>query len=150
MPRNGLAVVDWAVVGPRALAWLEKELPQRTSLRGIMDDCVAALGVPGLQSHRLIDWLGHGKARPVWQRLKQTLKTPASPVAPKSLVEFMKDKKRAACQICSLDAEVRAQLAKAGEQGIKVADQVDWLIHEVGVAVTRADLDSHRSQRHEA
>lgn len=71
-----------------------------------------------------------------------TAKTPT-----RSLVEFVKDKKRKACAVCSLPAEVRTQLATAREKKITRADVLEWLKSE-GIAIKAEDLAAHTNGHH--
>ena len=147
MPRNGLAKIDWSSIGPRALAWLTEETPRRHTLRGLLVDCHAALGVPGLRQGRLSDWLCEQRPEE-WAAIRRTLGTghavAAMPAASgRSLTDYLLEKKRAACAVCALPADVLAQLAAASEKGIKVADRLEWLAAEYGAHLTRTDLEAH-------
>ena len=166
MSRNGIAVVDWKTWGPRVLAWLAAEAPRRTTVNGLAADCAAALGSP-LRADRLQDWLLES-ARAEWSAIKRTLgsangngarppaKAPvgepeSAPALPaRTLAEFLRDKRKAGCPVCTLSPEILHCLAEAANKGTaKVPEQVEWLNIDCGARVTVAELTSHRSGRHE-
>lgn len=70
-----------------------------------------------------------------------------------SLLEFANAKERAmkreACVICKLPAQVRAQLAQAGERGITRKMQIAWLQEVHRVKVGTSDLQAHFLGRHD-
>lgn len=70
--------------------------------------------------------------------------------SPTSLVDFVKAKKRAACPVCQLPEEVRAQLKEARSKKITRSVQLEWLRDEVGVEIDDLDLNSHIAGRHES
>lgn len=74
----------------------------------------------------------------------------AKPKEPKSLVDFVKAKKRADCPVCALPEEIRAQLHAASEKKIYRADQLAWLKEECGHPISGEDLNRHYSGRHAA
>ena len=65
------------------------------------------------------------------------------------LMDFMRAKRREACPVCKLPAEVRAQLDTASDKGIKRKDVLEWLRTIVGVPITDAELTAHRTGRHD-
>jgi len=68
----------------------------------------------------------------------------------RTLIEFVKDKKRASCPVCQLPADVLEQLRTAQEKKITRATQLAWL-HEVhGVKITDEHLAVHYGGRHNA
>ena len=64
------------------------------------------------------------------------------------LADFMRAKKRAACKVCQLPADVLEQLAAARSAKIRRPDMLDWLRTEVGSDITDAELTAHYSARH--
>lgn len=69
---------------------------------------------------------------------------------PRSLVRFMRDKRREGCPVCALDPAVRQQLAEASTRKIPRAVQLEWLHAEVRTKVTADDLSQHVNGRHDA
>jgi hypothetical protein len=69
--------------------------------------------------------------------------------ASRSLVDYTMDKKRAACPICSLPTDIRAQLLEARNRKIRIPEQIEWLAAEHGIKLARAHFDTHTSARHE-
>lgn len=67
----------------------------------------------------------------------------------RTLTDYMKAKKRAACPVCQLSDTVRRQLVEAREKGIRRRDQLEWLRVEVGADITDADLTQHVNGRHD-
>ena len=67
----------------------------------------------------------------------------------KSLVDFVKAKKRANCPVCALSDAILAELADARTKKITRGTQLDWLQAEHHVKLTSALLDAHYSGRHE-
>lgn len=72
-----------------------------------------------------------------------------SPKAHRSLVQFVRDKKRAGCPVCMLPEAVRAEIEAARSRKIGRAEQIEWLKSEHRVTITRAQFDAHHSGRHE-
>jgi hypothetical protein len=66
-----------------------------------------------------------------------------------TLLDFMREKKRAGCAICALPDAVRAQLLSARDKKIRRADQIEWLRSVIGAEITHRDLDSHYAGRHD-
>jgi hypothetical protein len=66
-----------------------------------------------------------------------------------TLLDFMRDKKRAGCAVCALPDTVRTQLLAARDKKIRRADQIEWLRTVIGAELTSRDLDSHYSGRHD-
>lgn len=70
-----------------------------------------------------------------------------------ALVDHAREKrmeqKRALCPVCKLSAEVRRQLAEAGDRGITRKEQVAWLKEAVGADITISQLTTHFSGRHD-
>lgn len=66
-----------------------------------------------------------------------------------SLMEFVKERRRAECGICALSDEVRAQIAGASDKKIKRPVVIDWLQKEHDVKVTEDDLARHVNARHD-
>ena len=69
--------------------------------------------------------------------------------ASRSLLQFVKDKRREKCEVCRLDPEVRAQLRDAANKKIAVSVQLQWLHEETGIIVTPEQVNAHRGGRHE-
>lgn len=68
---------------------------------------------------------------------------------PRSLVDFMRAKRRAACKVCQLPDDVREQLRTASDKDIKRRDVLEWLRTEVGSDITDAELTSHKAGHHD-
>lgn len=68
---------------------------------------------------------------------------------PRSLLEFMRDKRKATCQLCALPDAVRAELNAAREKKIPREVQKEWLKAECGISVTSQEMDFHRLGRHD-
>lgn len=154
MANNGHGYIQWREAGPRVLAWLRAEAPRRSTVNGLAADCAAALGPP-LRGDRLQDWLLES-AGADWRAIKALIGTgngngshgatvpSGSTSSPgRSLADYLKAKKCAACPVCQLPDDVKGQLAAASERGIKVADRLEWLTAEYGARITRADLEAH-------
>ena len=157
--RNARAVIDWPTLGPRALAWLRAEVPQRHTLRNILVDCEAALGAR-LRHGRLSDWLNQSATlRAEWVAIKRTLgtgdATGTGPYAPTgasassslvpggpSLDDFMLAKRREGCKICALPEDIR-QMLTAGAKKYTRPELIDWLDKGHGVVLTVADFTAH-------
>lgn len=69
-------------------------------------------------------------------------------VTPRSLVDFVKEKKRADCLVCRLPTDVREQVEAASDKRILRNEVVAWLNEECGVAATTKDLERHTQGRH--
>lgn len=67
----------------------------------------------------------------------------------RSLVQFVRDKKREGCPICALPAEVIDQIKTAVTRKISRAEQIEWLATEYQVTVTKGQFETHVSARHE-
>lgn len=67
----------------------------------------------------------------------------------RSLVDFMRAKKRRDCPVCRLPDVLRAQLADARGKKVRRTDQLEWLAAEHGIKLTAAQFDTHHSGRHE-
>ena len=66
----------------------------------------------------------------------------------KTLVEFVKDKRRADCVICNLPEEVLAQVRVATDKDINRRQVKEWLESEYQIKVTEADQVLHTNGRH--
>lgn len=64
------------------------------------------------------------------------------------LADFMRAKKRAACKVCRLPADVLDQLLAARTAKIRRPDMLEWLRTEVGADITDVELTAHYSARH--
>lgn len=69
--------------------------------------------------------------------------------APRSLTQFVQDKKRADCPVCALNPDIRAEIQSARTKKIKRETVLEWLRAECGIAINSADFDRHHSARHE-
>lgn len=67
----------------------------------------------------------------------------------RSLVQFVRDKKRVGCPVCTLPRTVREEIEAARSRKITRAEQIEWLAAEHGVTITRAQFDAHHSGRHD-
>lgn len=67
----------------------------------------------------------------------------------RSLVDFVRAKKKRDCPICRLPAEIRQQLQDAREKKIRRSEQLEWLAVEYGIKLTAAQFDTHNSARHD-
>lgn len=67
----------------------------------------------------------------------------------RSLVEFQRDKRRAACVVCSLPSDLYEQLKLARARKISQVEAIDWLKEEEGITITRADFSTHNSAHHD-
>lgn len=75
---------------------------------------------------------------------------PAKPSRkPKSLVEFVRAKRRVGCKLCALPEVIRAELAAARTKKIPRTLQLEWIKAEHRIVLTIADFDSHFSGKHE-
>lgn len=66
-----------------------------------------------------------------------------------SLVDFMRQQRKAACSVCKLPEAVRAQLATASDKGITQKHVLEWLHTALGEPITKDELTSHRNGRHD-
>ena len=67
----------------------------------------------------------------------------------RSLLRYVKDKRREGCPVCKLPPDTLAQLRDAAAKKVSVTLQLDWLRHEIGVTITSEQINSHRGGRHE-
>lgn len=78
---------------------------------------------------------------------------PKAEAAIMALAEYVRgkrlDEKRAVCPVCRLGAEVRKELAIAGQRGYTRKEQVGWLREVVGVEITALELQAHFAGRHD-
>lgn len=68
----------------------------------------------------------------------------------RSLVEFVKAKKRADCPVCALPDAIREQIVGASDKKIKRPEIVAWLNEECGYSIQAGDLEKHVNARHAA
>lgn len=73
----------------------------------------------------------------------------ALPVQPRSLVGYVRDKKKVGCKLCALPKEITEQLRGAGRRKITVPDRLEWLEKEVGVRVTEEEFALHVKGLHD-
>ncbi len=69
--------------------------------------------------------------------------------AKRSLVQFVRDDRKARCPVCKLPTEIRAQLREAKDKRISVATQLHWLKEEYKIVLTVEQINAHRGGRHE-
>lgn len=68
-----------------------------------------------------------------------------------TLVEFVKQQRRANCRVCKLPVEVRGQVGRtASEKKISREQQVEWITLVTGVKITADELTAHVNGRHDA
>jgi hypothetical protein len=65
-----------------------------------------------------------------------------------SLDEFLMQKKRAACPVCSIKEPVRSMVQEAKKKGHKQSDIIEWLQACHRITVTPQELTAHMAQRH--
>lgn len=68
---------------------------------------------------------------------------------PRSLVEFVRAKKRAGCKVCALPEAIRVELTGARTKKIPRAEQIEWLATDHHITVTSAEFDAHYSGKHD-
>ena len=68
----------------------------------------------------------------------------------RSLAEYVRDKRRAECPVCSLPDDLRSQMANASDRKIKRSVVLAWLQEEHGHTLTDMDLTSHHSGHHDS
>jgi len=159
------AVTNWEVWGPRIVAWLKAELPQRRTMNRVYEEAAAAF--PESRCNRgslrqyllkLPEWAtlraSLGSGQPAGASVgpaRQPTRPPQEAQMPKrSLDEFLRDKKKAECPVCHLPPEIRAQLQHASEHNsAKLVEQCEWLRAECGVDILPSQLTAHRSGGHE-
>lgn len=66
-----------------------------------------------------------------------------------SLVEYVRERRRADCVVCRLTEEVRKQITTAADKKIKRAVVIAWLQEEQGVTISEDDLTVHANARHD-
>jgi hypothetical protein len=66
-----------------------------------------------------------------------------------SLLEYVRERRRAECSVCALPDALRDQMAKASERKIKRAVVVAWLLDEHGHTITEDDINAHVNGRHD-
>ena len=67
---------------------------------------------------------------------------------PQTLTAFVQSQKRAACAVCSLPEEIRAQL-RAASKDITRRTIRAWLIAEYGKAPAESEMTRHSNGHHE-
>jgi hypothetical protein len=168
-------IAHWDILGPRVRDWLVAEAHKRTNIAQVYTDCLEALGVPGLSRQALRQ--GIRRYVPEWRQLVvglpqkgvrvpvqgiPGLSTPAlsladsatgptspAPSAGRSLVDFVRAKRREGCKVCRLPPEVLVQLRDASAKKIPRSQQLEWLATDYGIVIDPSELDSHRIGRHE-
>ena len=67
----------------------------------------------------------------------------------RSLIQYERAKRRAACAVCSLPEELRAQVRAASDKKIKQGVVLEWLREEHHVTLARQDFVSHGAAHHD-
>lgn len=67
----------------------------------------------------------------------------------RSLVDFMKAKRRDLCAVCRLPDDIRAELRTVRQKKISRTDVLAWLNDECKAKIAVADLDGHRNGHHD-
>lgn len=81
---------------------------------------------------------------------RATAKPTKTPKAePRSLLQFMRDKRKLTCKICQLPQSVRDELAAARAKKVPRALQLEWLQAEVGLSISGEELEVHKQGRHD-
>jgi hypothetical protein len=65
------------------------------------------------------------------------------------LIQFVRDKKRVGCPVCSLSDTIRSEIESARTRKIGRPEVIEWLKAEYKVTISRAQFDAHHSGRHE-
>lgn len=66
-----------------------------------------------------------------------------------SLVEYVRERRRAECPVCRLPDAIRQQMAGASDKKIKRTVVLSWLKDEHKIDVTDSDLTTHYSAKHD-
>lgn len=77
-------------------------------------------------------------------------KKPTTAPEPRSLVAFVRLKKRNGCKICRLPPDIRKQLREAGEKKISVGVRLEWLREELKTPITKDELEQHLRGGHDS
>ena len=67
----------------------------------------------------------------------------------RSLLDFERDKRRAACAVCCLPEDIRDQLRLAREKKIPQAIVLEWLRGEHAITLARQDFVVHGAAHHD-
>lgn len=67
----------------------------------------------------------------------------------RSLVEFHRAQRRAACRVCSLPEDVLIELQEARRKKITHETVTEWLKAEHGISIPRQDFVAHGAAHHE-
>lgn len=68
---------------------------------------------------------------------------------PRSLFNYMRDKRRQHCEVCKLSPALKEEMLAARTRKITRAQVLEWLGVEHGIKLTAGQLDSHYSARHD-
>lgn len=69
---------------------------------------------------------------------------------PRTITQFVRDKRRVGCPVCKIPAPIRAQMVEARRRSrITVATIVEWLKSEHGISITREQFRLHYGGLHE-
>jgi hypothetical protein len=66
-----------------------------------------------------------------------------------SLVEYVRERRRADCVVCKLPDEIRQQISTAADKKIKRAVVIAWLQEEQSVRISEDELTVHANARHD-
>ncbi len=67
----------------------------------------------------------------------------------RSLVEFMRDKRKKDCPVCRIPEELRQEMVAARTKKITRVDILAWLKEDHGIDVTPGQMDTHNSAKHD-
>lgn len=74
---------------------------------------------------------------------------PQSQKVKQSIVDFLREKERAQCPVCTLPESWRQQLQFAREKGIRIADQVEFLRKKGRIKLRPQEIMHHNNKRHD-
>lgn len=67
-----------------------------------------------------------------------------------SLVDYVRQQRRADCAVCSLPDEIRIQLKGASDKKISRATALAWLSEVHGIVMTSDQMTTHYSAHHDS
>jgi hypothetical protein len=68
----------------------------------------------------------------------------------RTLEVFIKDSKRADCEVCRISIEIRGQMAQASKKKINRDTVIQWLKTDFGIIITNEQLNLHYSGKHDS
>jgi hypothetical protein len=68
----------------------------------------------------------------------------------RSLIEYVRAKRRETCPVCQLDPDLLSQVRSAGDKRIPQDVVLAWLAEDHGIVLSKDDLLTHRNGRHDA